>query len=63
MTRAEVAAVLPGLLNRLNPRGARGGSGQVTAQPSPRAWIEAIETALGPGTRDGLRRWSQRNVP
>jgi len=55
MTRAEVAAVLPGLLNRLNPRGARGGSGQVTAQPSPRAWIEAIETALGPGTRDGLR--------
>jgi hypothetical protein len=55
MTRAEVAAVLPGVLNRLNPRGARGPGGIAAAQPSPRAWIEAIETALGPGTRDGLR--------
>lgn len=53
MTQPEVAAVLPGILARINPRGETGGSADVT--PTPRAWIEAIETALGPGTRDGLR--------
>jgi hypothetical protein len=53
MTRAEVAAALPGILARINPRGA--GSGAAEGGPTPRAWIEAIETALGPGTRDGLR--------
>ncbi len=50
MTQAEVAAVLPGVLARLNPRGERAG-GPVDQSPTPRAWIEAIETALGPGTR------------
>ncbi len=56
MTRGQVASVLPGLLNRLNPRGARGGGGgAVSVQATPRDWIEAIETALGPGTRDALR--------
>jgi hypothetical protein len=50
MTRAEVAAVLPGILARLNPRG-EGVGGPVDQSPTPRAWIEAIETALGPGTR------------
>ena len=54
MTRSEVAAVLPGILARLNPRGETGG-GIADTSPTPRAWIEAIETALGPGTRDGLR--------
>jgi hypothetical protein len=53
MTRAEVAAALPGILARLNPRGERGGA--APAQATPRAWIEAIETALGPGTREGAR--------
>lgn len=53
MTRAEVAAALPGILARINPRGAGGDA--VESGPTPRAWIEAIETALGPGTRDGLR--------
>lgn len=53
MTRAEVAAVLPGVLARLNPAGERGAT--LSAQPSPRAWVDAIETALGPGTRDALR--------
>ncbi len=48
MTRAEVAAKLPALLARLNPRGQFGG-GAVT-DPTPRAWIDAIETALGPST-------------
>jgi hypothetical protein len=54
MTRAEVAAVLPGVLNRLNPRGG-GASGVASVGRTPRAWVDAIETALGPGTRDGLR--------
>ena len=54
MTRAEVAALLPGILARINPRGETGGITSDTS-PTPRAWVEAIETALGPGTRDGLR--------
>lgn len=53
MSRAQVAAVLPDLLNRLNPRGAQGGA--TPLQPTPRAWTAAIEEALGPGTRDGQR--------
>lgn len=55
MTRAEVAARLPGILARINPGGERGASPAVGATPTPRDWIAAIETALGPGTRDGLR--------
>lgn len=45
MTRDAVAARLPAILSRLNPRG----NTVVTATPQPidRAWIEAIETALG----------------
>ncbi|MDR5651564.1 DUF2927 domain-containing protein [Ruixingdingia sedimenti] len=54
MTRAEAAAALPAILRRLNPRGerlpARG------ADDSPRAWIDAIETALGPRTPAPARR-------
>lgn len=53
MTRAEVAQVLPGVLARLNPAGQGGGA--VANPPTPRAWVEAIETALGPGTRDNQR--------
>ncbi len=54
MTRAEVAARLPEILGRLNPAGAGGRA--IAHRPSPRAWVEAIETALGPGTRDRQRR-------
>jgi len=54
MTRAEVAAVLPGVLARLNPRGQTGG-GALTEAPTPRSWVEAIETALGPRSRDAQR--------
>ncbi len=46
MTREQVAARLPAILARQNPRG-QGGRGDV-ARPTPRAWIDAIETALGP---------------
>jgi hypothetical protein len=53
MTRAEVAARLPGILARLNPGGARGQGGTVHA--TSRAWIAAIETALGPGTSEAAR--------
>lgn len=53
MTQPEVAAALPAILARINPRGET--AGPVEAGATPRAWIDAIETALGPGTRDGLR--------
>jgi hypothetical protein len=54
MTQAEVAAVLPRVLARLNPRGQSIG-GPLETTETPRAWIEAVETALGPGTRNGQR--------
>ncbi|MFD0979728.1 DUF2927 domain-containing protein [Tropicimonas aquimaris] len=46
MSKAEVAAALPGILARLNPGGQR--SGPAPTPPTPRIWIEAIEDALGP---------------
>jgi len=54
MSRAEVAERLPAILARLNPRGqALGGS---LAPETPRAWIDAIEEALGPRTTDVRRQ-------
>ncbi len=54
MTRSEVAQRLPALLARLNPSG---GTGLPRfSAPSPRAWKDAIETALGQGTAMGKRR-------
>lgn len=55
MSRAEVAARLPEILTRLNPAGARVGPRGPSAR-SPRAWIAAMETALGPGTQLSERR-------
>ncbi len=54
MSRAEVAARLPGILARLNP----GGEGVPPrfAPKTPRAWIDATQTALGPGTSPAGRR-------
>ena len=46
MDRAAVAARLPALLARLNPGG--GAGNPLPPTPTPRPWIEAIETALGP---------------
>lgn len=43
MNKAQVAARLPGILARLNPRGERIGGG--AAALSPRPWINAIQTA------------------
>lgn len=52
-TRAEAAAKLPALLARLNPAGERPGGPVPT--PTPRAWKDAIETALGPGSSESAR--------
>lgn len=54
-TRAEAAALLPGILARLNPAGQHITPGRDPG-PTPRAWINAIETALGPRASDGQRR-------
>ncbi|MCE2737226.1 MAG: DUF2927 domain-containing protein [Rhodobacter sp.] len=55
MDRAAVAARLPAVLSRLNPGGGPGTP--LPPTPTPRPWIEAMETALGPkGTPD--QRWS-----
>jgi hypothetical protein len=54
MTRAEVAAALPGILSRMNPGG--DGMGAAPRRPTSRAWIGAIETALGPRTAPARRR-------
>jgi hypothetical protein len=54
MTRAQVAERLPAILAQLNPQG------QYNAGPlpstTPRAWIEAVEEALGPRTSDSRRQ-------
>lgn len=55
MTREQVAARLPAILTRLNPRGARGTASGLPQ--TPRAWAAAYEKALGPQTslRERLR--------
>jgi len=54
MTRAQVARRLPGLLARLNPAGQDRAPRMLP--PAPRTWIDAIQTALGPGTGASERR-------
>lgn len=46
MTRDQVARRLPALLARLNPEGQRRAARPLP--PTPAAWIEAVQTALGP---------------
>lgn len=53
MSRAEAAAVLPAVLNRVNPKG-RGVPRQARA-PESRAWANAIETALSRDAPRGKR--------
>lgn len=60
MTSSEVAARLPDILARLNPAGERGPAAR--PDPTPRAYSEAIETALGPGTFGGRRREAARQA-
>jgi hypothetical protein len=54
MTRRAVASQLPGILTRLNPAGDRIAPRPVSA--TPRAWVRAIQTALGPGATPAQRR-------
>jgi hypothetical protein len=60
MDRAAVAARLPALLARLNPGGGQGAP--LPPTPTPRPWIEAIETALGPKGSPYQRRAAARQA-
>ncbi|MGR3803469.1 DUF2927 domain-containing protein [Marinibacterium profundimaris] len=46
MSRDQVAAQLPRILARTNPGGA--GKPLARVDPTPRSWIDAVQTALGP---------------
>ncbi|MFX0544257.1 DUF2927 domain-containing protein [Roseovarius sp. S1116L3] len=54
MPRREVAARIPAILARLNPGGERIASRPLAA--TPRAWMRAMQTALGPGATHDQRR-------
>lgn len=54
MSRDQVAAQLPRILARYNPAGA--GRPSAGASPTPRPWINAVQTALGPGASPNARR-------
>ncbi|SFT75712.1 DUF2927 domain-containing protein [Sedimentitalea nanhaiensis] len=54
MSKSEVATELPDILSRLNPRGDRRPVRAVSS--TPRNWIDAVQTALGPGTDPTKRR-------
>lgn len=55
MKRKTVEARLPALLARLNP-GGEGRGGAIPGSPTPEAWKDAVQTALGPNSRDAARR-------
>lgn len=54
MSRDQVAARLPAILARLNPPGERRSAQPLSA--TPRDWIDAVQTALGPGASEAERR-------
>lgn len=54
MSRAEVMNRIPAILRRINPAG-EGLPPRRNAR-TPRPWIDAIQTALGPGASGGARR-------
>ncbi len=54
MNKAQVAARLPAILARLNPGGGTGVP--ALTSPTPRAWKDAIETAVGVGGSQAARR-------
>jgi len=60
MTRRAVAERLPAILSRLNPAGDR--IAPRFDGPTPRAWIDEIQAALGPGARASRRRDAARNA-
>lgn len=61
MSRDQVARRLPGILARLNPAGQN--RSPLYLRETPRSWIEAIQTALGPGaSASGRRSAAQKAV-
>lgn len=54
LTEPQVAARLPALLRRLNPAGER--PGQWQNPQTPRVWVQAVQTALGPDVSEPARR-------
>lgn len=54
MSKAEVAARLPSILTRLNPRGDSEPSHAISV--TPRSWIGDVQIALGPGSSNNARR-------
>ncbi|EEW26393.1 DUF2927 domain-containing protein [Rhodobacter ferrooxidans] len=60
MTEAEVAALLPDLLARLNPGGRH--AGNPVSSATPRAWIDAMEKALGGQAPVAARRAAARRT-
>jgi hypothetical protein len=54
MSRAQVSERLPAILARLTPAGTNRSPEYLRA--TPRSWIEAIQTALGPGASAAGRR-------
>jgi hypothetical protein len=53
MTRGHVSQALPHILNRINPAG--NGRAEKFATRSPKAWAEAVQAALGPGSKTSQR--------
>lgn len=61
MTHDQVAALLPGILARINPAGRSGGSSG--NRPTGKAWVREIQIALGsPGSRAARLAASNRAV-
>ncbi|CUH80362.1 DUF2927 domain-containing protein [Tropicibacter naphthalenivorans] len=56
MTRNQVADRLPEIFARINPRGASASPKRLSK--TPRIWIDAVQTALGPGANPAQRRAS-----
>lgn len=54
MSRDQVAARLPAILNRMNPAGRNLPATPVSA--TPRSWINAVQTALGPDASINARQ-------
>lgn len=54
MSKAEVARRLPAIFARINPAGRI--APQARSSETPRAWQQAIQTALGPGAGPSTRR-------
>ncbi|AUC55204.1 ATP-dependent transcriptional regulator [Sagittula sp. P11] len=54
MSRNDVADRLPAIFARINPRGQNGAPQRLSK--TPRVWIEAVQTALGPGANPAQRR-------